>query len=105
MFGCEGTLEDSVINTIDGLSEQERTYFAGRMNYLPINTNPRPKKKRGTLFYSNAIIKIYNGEFPQNEQVVIDDFKKHIEVLKRILKDDDEIIPFDKIEAPQSEIL
>lgn len=42
--------------------------------------------------------------FPQNKQEVIDDFKKHIEVLKRILKDDDEIIPFDKIEAAQSEI-
>lgn len=49
------------------------------------------------MFYTKVFLPKENEQDINTEKLLFDDFQKHTEVLKRMLKEDDEIKPFNNV--------
>ena len=49
------------------------------------------------MFYTKVFLPKENEQDINTERLLFDDFQKHTEVLKRMLKEDDEIKPFNNV--------
>lgn len=72
-------------------------FFFGNFNFTPIDEKPKDKKRGGVLFYTKVFLPKENEQDINTEKLLFDDFQKHTEVLKRMLKEDDEIKPFNNV--------